>query len=221
MEREKMDYLVSRFNWTLYLGLAALVGVVTILGLPQPRRIEELVGSVWNLTPLFAGALLVAFGLFALQLGQREHQWRGLFQDRFWRYLAHIISQLLLGLLTTAPFWLIFKVATYAEPLAIVEGGVYLLSYGLALAAFGLFLGTLPSETVQFQLKYSTLLAYLGGTFFWPPGSPFFNLGLLLEGRIYPVESVAGPLMLVALGGASLLLARRRSKRWRDSKNSS
>jgi hypothetical protein len=218
MEQREMGYLVSRLNWALYLGLTALVGAVTILTLPQSRGIGELIGSDWKPGPFFAGTLLVAFGIFALQVGQREQGWRGLFQGRFGRHLAHISSQLALGLLLTAPFWLIFKVTAYARPSAIIASVAYLSAYGWALAGFGLLLGTLPSEAAQFQLKYLGFLAYLGGSFFWPPGSPFFNLVLLLEGRGYPVESGAGPLLLAALGAASLLLARRRIKRWTGSK---
>lgn len=219
MARERIGYLVNRLNWALYLGLAALVGAVAIFTLPQSRRVGELVGSDWNPVPFFAGALVVAFGLLALQLGQREQEWRGLFQDRLRRYLFHIGSQLLLGLLITAPFWLIFKLSVSAKLLAIVAGGAYLFAYGWAWAAFGLLLGTLPSETAQFQLKYLGFLAYLCGTFFWPPASPFFNLQLLLEGGAYPVGSISGPLLLAALGGASLFLGRRRIRRWRGSKS--
>ncbi|MCR4404504.1 MAG: hypothetical protein NUW06_04400 [Candidatus Acetothermia bacterium] len=219
MARKEMGYLVNRLNWALYLGLTALLGAVTILTLPPSRRIGELISSDWEPVPFFAGTLLVAFGIFALQVGQREQGWRGRFQGRFGRYLAHISSQLGLGLLLTAPFWLIFKAGAYARPAAIISSAAYLSAYGWAWAAFGLLLATLPSETAQFQLKYLGFLAYLGGTFFWPAGSPFFNLGLLLQGHGYPVESVAGPLLLVALGGASLLFARRRIKRWSGSKS--
>ena len=211
--------IVHRFNWSLYLGLVTLVGAVTILALPPTRRIRELMGSGLDPTPFFAGALLVAYGLFSVNLGQGERRWKDLFQDRLSRYLAHIAAQLLLGLLATAPFWLIFKVLAYAELTAVIWGGAYLFGYGFVLALLGLLVGTLASETAQFQLKYLGLAGYLVGSFFWPPGSPFFNLVLLLEGRTYPKEFAFGPLVLAALGGVLLSLTRRRIRLWRSSQN--
>jgi hypothetical protein len=208
-------YLVNRITWSLYLGLVALVGAVTILALPPARQIEELAGSGGDPTPFFAGALLVAFGVFAMNLGQAERRWKDQFKDRYGRYLVHIASQLLLGLLVTAPSWLIFKVLAYVGPLPVIWGGAYLLGYGFVLAAFGLVVGTLASEIAQFQLKYLCLVVYLAGSFFWPPGSPLFNLVSLLEGQPLLSELAPGFLILAALGGALLLLAQRRVKLWK------
>jgi len=211
--------LVHRFNWSLYLGLAALVGAVTILALPPTRRIGELMGSGLAPAPFFTGALLVAYGLFAVNIGQGERRWKDLFQDRLPRYLTHIAAQLLLGLLATAPSWLIFKLLAYAEPAAVIWGGVYLFGYGFVLALLGLLVGTLASEAAQFQLKYLGLAGYLVGSFFWPPGSPFFNLVSLLEGGAYPKEYAFGPLLLAALGGVLLSLTWRRIRVWKSSQN--
>lgn len=221
MEQDKLGYLLNRFNWSSYLGLVTIVGVVTILALPQTRRIGELAGSDPGPTPFFAGTLLIAFGLFALNLGQEERRWRGSFQGRFPRYLIHIASQLLLGLLLSAPCWLIFKVLAYIRPASIIWGGAYLLGYGFVLAVFGLLVGTIASETAQFQLKYLGFMGYLVGSFFWPPGSPFFNLVSLLGGRDYPGELAPGALMLAALGGLLLFLAQRRIRLWKSSPGSS
>ncbi|MFQ6090400.1 MAG: hypothetical protein ACE5LD_03075 [Candidatus Bipolaricaulia bacterium] len=214
----EQGYLVNRFNWSLYLGLVATVGAVTILALPHSRRIGELRGAGPDLIPFFAGALLIVYGLFAVNLGQGERRWRGLFQDRFPQYLIHIAGQLLLALSLVAPFWLMFKVLTYATAGSLIWGGVYLFGYGFVLAVFGLLLGTFGAEIAQFQLKYLGFLAYLGGSFFWPPSSPFFNLVVLLKGT-YPLRFVVGPLILAALGGSLLLLTQRRIRLWRGSSN--
>jgi len=207
----EQGYLVNRFNFSLYLGLVAIVGAVTILALPQTRRIAELQGDA---VPFFAGALLIAYGLFAVSIGQGEQRWKGQFQGQYGRYLIHIIFQLLLGLLATAPCFLIFKVLTYARLIAIVWGGAYLFGYGFVLALFGLLVGTLTSEVAQFQLKYLGFIGYLVGSLFWPPGSPFFNLLLLLKGQGYPLDSAPGPLLLAFMGGLLLFLTRRRIEQW-------
>lgn len=207
----EQGYFVNRFNFSLYLGLVAIVGAVTILALPQARRIAELKGSA---VPFFAGALLIAYGLFAVSIGQGEQRWKGPFQARYGRYLIHIASQLLLGLLATAPAFLIFKVLAYARPIAVVWSGAYLFGYGSVLALFGLLVGTLSSEAAQFQLKYLGFIAYLVGSLFWPPGSPFFNLISLLKEQGYSLDSAPGPLLLAFMGGLLLLLTKRRIERW-------
>lgn len=206
--------LFSRSDWPLYPGLAAFVGAITILILPQPRRIGELLGTSWAPSPFFAGALVVAFGVFALTVGQRSERWGGHLRADLRGYLIRLALQLAVGLFSLAPFFLIFKLLTHLSPLAALLSGTYLFGYGLILAVGGLLLGTIRSEPLQFQLKYLGLLAYLGGTGLWPPSSPLFNLALLLEGRAYPVESIIGPVLLAALGGALLLSARRRLRVW-------
>ncbi len=213
--------LFNRSDWALYPGLAAFVGAITILVLPQPRRIGELIGASFAPSPFFAGALLAAFGVFALTVGQRGERWQSRLQADLWlwRYLARLALQLAFGLFVLAPFFLIFKLITHLSPFATILSGTYLFSYGLVLGIGGLLLGIIPSESLQFQLKYLGLLAYLGGTLLEPAVSPFFNLKLLLEGGAYPVESIGGPLLLAALGGALLLLARRRLGLWRGSKS--
>ncbi|MGQ9477769.1 MAG: hypothetical protein ACUVRH_04680 [Candidatus Bipolaricaulia bacterium] len=217
--------LFARSDWARYSGLAAFVGAITILVLPQPRRIGELIGASWTPSPFFAGALLVAFGAFALTVGQRGERWQSRLQAQadlwLWRYLARLALQLAFGLFVLAPFFLVFKLITYLSPFATILSGTYLFGYGLVLGIGGLLLGTIPSESLQFQLKYLGLLAYLGGTLLEPAMSPFFNLKLLLEGGAYPVESIGGLLLLTALGGALLLLARRRLELWRGSRSSS
>ncbi|MFQ6033961.1 MAG: hypothetical protein ACE5KR_03785, partial [Candidatus Bipolaricaulia bacterium] len=177
-------------------------------------RIGELRGAGPDLIPFFAGELLIVYGLFAVNLGQGERRWKGPFQGGYGHYLIHIIVQLLLGLLAIAPAFLIFKVLAYARPMAAVWGGAYLFGYGSVLALFGLLLGTLASEVAQFQLKYLGLGGYLAGSLFWPPGSPFFNLMLLLKGEGYPLISAPGPLLLALMGGLLLFLTRRRIERW-------
>lgn len=204
----------SRSDWALYPGLAAFVGAIMILVLPQPRRVGELLGTSWAPSPFFAGALVAAFGVFALTVGQRSERWSGYLRADLWRYLSRIALQLAVGLFSLAPFFLIFKLLTHLPAPAALSSGAYLFGYGLVLAVGGLLLGTIRSEPLQFQLKYLGLLAYLGGTGFWPPSSPLFNLALLLEGGAYPVESLIGPLSLASLGGGLLLLARRRLRLW-------
>jgi len=211
-------------QWSLYLGLIALVGTVTILILPASRPLGEVIGSgsAWTPAPFFAGVLVLSFGIFALNIGQGEEQWGGRFGDRLRPYLVHLILQLLLGLLLTAPSFLIFHLIAHATPLGLISGGAYLLYYGLALGSWGLFLGTLTSESLQFQLKYLGFIGYLGGTFFWPPLSPLSTLQLLLEleGEAHPLpltltlEALSGLVLLSILGGGGLLLARRRLKLW-------
>jgi hypothetical protein len=206
--------LFNRSDWALYPSLAAFVGAITVLVLPQPRRIGELLGSSWAPAPFFAGALVAAFGVFALTIGQRSERWRSQLRADLRGYLGRLVLQLASGLSVLAPFFLIFELLVHPSPFAALSSGAYLFSYGLVLAVGGLLLGTIRSESLQFQLKYLGLLAYLGGTILWPPVSPLFNLSLLLEGGAYPVESLSGPLLLAALGGASLLLARRRLRSW-------
>jgi len=203
--------LVHWSNWSLYLMMATIIGPVTILALPQARTIGELGGSA---APFFAGALLIAYGLFAATIGQGERRWGKRFQGQWRRHLIRVAAQLLLGLVALAPCFLIFKVLAYLKLTAVILSGAYLLGYGLVLALFGLLLGTLASETAQFQLKYLGLGSYLVGSFFWPPGSPFSNLTLLLEGQGYPLDAAPGPLLLATLGGLLLLLMRRRITRW-------
>ncbi len=130
-----------------------------------------------------------------------------------------VTCQLLLGLLVTAPAWLIFKILAYVSPISVIWGGAYLFGYGLVLAAFGLLVGTLASEITQFQLKYLCFTAYLAGSFFWPPSSPLFNLISLLEGQVHLRELAPGPLILAALGGGLLFLAQRRIRLWKGNSN--
>lgn len=203
-------------QWSLYLGLVALVGLVTISILPPSRSLGEVIssGSTWSPEPFLAGVLVFSFGVFALNIGQGEERWSGRFGDRLRLYLFHLLLQLILGLLLIAPVFLIFHLTAHTAPLRLISSGAYLLYYGLALGGWGLFLGTLTSEALQFQLKYLGFIGYLAGTFFWPPLSPLLALQFLLEGKSYPLEALSGLALLAAIGGGGLLLARRRLKLW-------
>lgn len=201
--------LLDRTAWSLYLGLVSFVGAVVLAALPSPHPLGELDASRWgaDLASFFAGAVIIVYGIVALNLGMAEG---------IARPYLRLFLKLLLGLAMTALLWAIFQGFYLAGLGALLLGGVYTLGYGLTLGLYGLALGTIGSEAGRFLLKYLGLIAYLAGTLpLERPAraiNPLYSLTAILQERLQSVEYGVGFLALGVLGGLAALFANRRLK---------
>lgn len=207
MWRKEEGYLINRATWSLYGALLIFTGAVLLIALPLTKKIANIAGSGPGITSFFAGAIVIMYGLFAINAGQGGAGWKSRYGPRYTRYIGHLILQLIFALFVTAPYWTLFKVVTYTELAAVLWSTAHLLIYGLLLALFGFWLAlTVKSEVLQFDLKYIVFIAYLVGTFFYGQfANPFLNLTLILsEGPYQTGFFLKGYPTLMGLG---LLLA--------------
>lgn len=220
---------LDRPTWSLYLGLVGVLGAVVLAALPTTRPLGELgpPGRGADLASFFAGTLIIAYGVVALNLGTGIEMARGRARPHLHPYpylylYLELLLKLLLGLAVTAPFWAIFQGFYFASLGALLLGGVYTLGYGLVLGLYGLGLRTVGSEAGRFLLKYLGLTAYLVGTLplvgMGGPAravNPLYSLMAILQERLQLVEYGVGFLALGALGGLAALFANRRLRGWR------
>jgi MFS family permease len=196
-------YLINKVNWSWYVSFLIFVGLGVLVALPGTGRIEQI--SDMGFTEMFfSGALIIFYGIFAMNLGQAKADLQNKYKKRYKSYIKHLVSQLIFLMFITMPYWIIFKMITYANTTAAILAGAYLFIYGFALGLFGFSIGlSNKSEIFQFNLKYAAFIAYLALTLFSGQlASPFLNFSLILKGKP-GLDLLPGYLILAAV---SLLL---------------
>ncbi|MBI1729970.1 hypothetical protein HY229_04150 [Candidatus Acetothermia bacterium] len=162
------DYWFDRETWSSLMAFLLLSGGILLVALPNTTEVGRLTPKSMEATDLFSALYSILFGILAITLGQAELSWGHRLSSQ--EHFVHLFSRLVVPLVLSLPYWILYIFANIMSPLLIIVLLVHFILYGYVLGLCGWRLSLMgQSEIFQFNIKYLSYFGLVAITFFAAP----------------------------------------------------